>query len=69
MSRSKYVYTVQNGNGLVLGAFTVKHELKRAVDGLLAVSQDIGVTRVRDGYLGEGAHSVVLNPWTLEADT
>jgi hypothetical protein len=73
MARSSYIYIVQNGDGLVLAAFTVKHELSTWLDQnggryRNPKSRDdlIGITRIQDGFGYGRAGSVVLSPRTLE---
>lgn len=65
MSRSTYIYAVTDSAGAPIGAFTVKHELERALSELRD-RQLVGVTRMRDGYLGLGALPVELDPVTLK---
>lgn len=69
MSRSTYIYTVQDDEGVVIGAFTVKHELKTALEKHWEIEGLVRVTRTRDGEIGPRAQRVEMNPITLEVAT
>lgn len=63
MARSLYVWFVQNTEGDVVAAFTVKHELGSWLD---KNGVNFLVSRIRDGRADPGARPVELNPTTLE---
>lgn len=63
MARSTYIWLVQDGDGDVVAAFTVKHELGAWLD---KHGPDFLVSRIRDGNSDPTARPVELNPRTLE---
>jgi hypothetical protein len=63
MSRSLYIWLVQDTEGDVVAAFTVKHELGSWLD---KNGTNFLVSRIRDGRADPGARPVELNPTTLE---
>jgi hypothetical protein len=68
MARSSYIYVVQNGDGDVVAAFTVKHELVTWQERNEGRFQ---ITRVRDGGTEQKPWMkypgvVRLNPKTLD---
>lgn len=63
MARATYIWIVQNGEGDIVAAFTVKHELGSWLD---ANGSDYLVLRIRDGRWNAAARPVELNPRTLE---
>jgi len=63
MARSTYIWFVQDGQGDVVAAFTVKHELTKWLE---ANGTNFLVSRIRDGLQAPGERPVELNPRTLE---
>lgn len=64
MARSSFIYTVQDRQGGIVAAFTVKHELASWLE-----HQDdalLQLTRVRDGGHRMNDQPVQLNPETLD---
>lgn len=64
MSRSTYIWIVQETTGTVVATFTVKHELATWLDLFSHKRHLLAVTRHSDGR--PGVPPVALNPKTLE---
>lgn len=76
MSRSVYIWYVQNSDGNVIAAFTVKHELATWLDRRYgpaefrnAAACPVLLYRIRDGHIDPDARPVAHNPRTLEPVT
>ena len=68
MSRATYIYTVQGEMGAIFAAYTVKHELAKALE-QVPDEMPLVISRVRDGqfrFLDESPRPVLLDRKTLE---
>lgn len=63
MARAMHIWLVQDTQGDVVAAFTVKHELGSWLD---KHGVNFLVSRIQDGRHNPGARPVELNPKTLE---
>ncbi|MET0415791.1 MAG: hypothetical protein ABW022_07200 [Actinoplanes sp.] len=63
MARATFIWLVQDTQGDVIAAFTVKHELSKWLE---AHGINFLVSRIKDGLHSRAEQAVQLNPRTLE---